>query len=273
MRKAIFILVTVALLCTAVNVGVVRAEEGQDDQAVLRQLLNSLDISIAALRKGDTSGSQGSLSNASTLYESSFSPRVENIDNALDNRITQAFSSLQQTPVEENIFALRADVSSAAGLIGVSLPFIYAHAIFVVLGIGVIVSLLITLLNKRLVNWERIKQIKARISEFQKEFRDAQSKRDMKRVHKLQQQQKEILSLQGKIMSETMLRPMLFYIVPMILVWYLMLSVYGGWVIAWLPFRLDLPFFGSWVACGLISWYMITYFGFSSIFRKLLIGE
>lgn len=266
-------LIVVLLLASfAMTVG---AEEAEDEHEMYKILLQTVDSSIISLRKGDSTS--GSLSQARTLYNSLVAPYENEINNSaelieIDNRITQAFNSLQQSATEENIRALRSDISLMASELGVGLSSIYEYALFVVLGIGIFVSLLITLITRRVVNWERMRQIKAEVSAFQKELREAQRKRDMKSVHKLQQDQKRIMSLQGEMMKENF-KPTLFYIVPYFIFWFILAGIYSGWVVAWLPFRLDLPFFGTWVSCGFLSWYLLTYFGFSQIWRKLLIRD
>ncbi len=266
-------LIAVFLLASfAMTVG---AEEAENEQMTYKELLQTVDSSIISLRQGGSAS--GALSQAKTLYHNFVGPHENTINNStelieIDNRITQAFNSLQQSAAEENIRALRSDISLMASELGVGLSSIYEYALFVVLGIGIFVSLLVTLITRRVVNWERMRQIKAEVSAFQKELREAQSKRDMKSVHKLQQDQKRIMSLQGQMMKENF-KPTLFYIVPYFIFWFILMGIYGGWVVAWLPFRLDLPFFGTWVSCGFLSWYILTYFGSSQIWRKLLIRD
>ena len=266
-------LIAVFLLASfAMTVG---AEEAEDEHGTYKVLLQTVDSSIISLRQGGSAS--GSLSQARTLYNSLVSPYENEINNStelieIDNRITQAFNSLQQSATEENIRALRSDISLMASELGIGLSPIFEHALFVVFGIGIFVSLIVTLVSRRVVNWERMRQMKAETTAFWKEFRDAQSKRDMKRLHKLQQDRPRIMSLQGQMMKENF-KPMIFYIVPYLIFWFVLSGVYGGWVVAWLPFRLDLPFFGTWVSCGFLSWYILTYFGFSQIWRKLLIRD
>ena len=258
---------------------VIGAEGTRDEGGIHKELLEALDDSIGILRRGG--GASERLSRARDNYNNLVGPyRGENFDNsseliALDNRIDNTFAvfiAQSENVRDENIRALRSDVSLMASKLGIGLSPIYEYALFVILAIGVLVAFLITLVTRRVVNWERVRQIKAEVSAFQKELREAQSKRDMKRVHKLQQDQKRILSLHGEMMRENF-KPMIFYLVPYFIFWVILAGVYGGWVVAWLPFRLDLPFFGPWASCGFLSWYLITYFGFSQVWRKLLIRD
>jgi len=122
-RRILIFAVTVVVL-VAGFAGVVRAQSAQDDKAALKQALYNLDMSIDSLRKGDSDGSKSYLSSAQKIYLENLNlgGRIENVDNALDNRIKANFISLSQTPVEEDIRALRADVSLAASKLGISIP-------------------------------------------------------------------------------------------------------------------------------------------------------
>ena len=259
-----------ALFVSIISTGCVHAQEGKE--GALWELLNTLDSSISSIRRGNTSGAKMLLERASGNYSENFN--VENHDNALNTEIIQAFSSLSQNPIEENIFVLRTKVLRAAGLIGVSLSPIYAYSMFIILGISAVVSLLITLLSKRMVNWDLVRESKAKISEYQKELREAMSKRDMKRVHKVQQRQDEIRKLSAQVMTQT-LKPTIIYIIPLILLWMILSTVYTGWVVAWLPFRINIPIIApeGLVAFGMGWWYFITFLGFSHLSRKILIRE
>lgn len=276
MGKILSSLAACLLLLSASSVAAF-AQTAADNQEMLRHLLRDIDSSIIALRKGDGEGAKSSLQGAFAKYlelkgpnENIFENNVELAE--LDNLIKQMFDSLTTTPVEDNIRNLRANVVSLASGLGVSLPFVYERAMLLVLLLAAAISLLITLVTKKVVNWERVRQIKAEVDAWRKEFLDAQRKKDLKRLHKLQQDQKRIYELQGQMMSETF-KPTIIYIVPYFIFWYWLNSFYRGWVMAWLPFSLPLPFYGLWVSCGFLSWFFISYFGFSSIWRKLLIGD
>lgn len=269
----------IAVLLLASFVTIVGAEEAGNEQETYKKLLQTIDGSIVSLRHGGSAS--GGLSQAQTLYNNLVDPyRNNNFDNRLklieiDNRIkTQTLGNdyWRQSAKEDNIRTLRSDISLMASGLGIGLPFNFEHALLVILVIGIFVSLLITLITRRVVNWERMKQIKTEVSAFQQELRDARSKQDMKRLYKLQQDQKQIMALQGQMMKENF-KPMIFYIVPYFIFWFILSGIYSGWVVAWLPFRLDIPFFGKWASCGFLSWYLLTYFGFSQIWRKLLIRE
>lgn len=273
MRRMLAAAVVVAVLIAGLA-GLARAQPAQADQAALKQTLYNLDISIDSLRKGLTGEAKSHLRDAFALYSIGLNRdgRIENTDSALHTRISESFNSLSQSPEEDNIRTLRADVELAASKIGISLSFFYRHALFVILLISLVFSVIVTLISKRVVNWERVKQIKAEVGDWQKKLLDAQRKRDFKTVHKLQQDQGRIFSLQGEVMRASF-KPTIFYIVPYFLLWWLLSKAYADWTVAWLPFSLPLPFVGTMGSLGFLGWFLLSYFGLSYIVRKLLIGD
>ena len=262
MREGFVIgLVTLALVGILVPMLI---HPGED---AFKRTLAGIDQSIIALRHGSPEGARTSLEQAKSEYAELY---VENVE--LNNLIIQSFDSCKASPVEDNLRSLRGRVSRAGGELGISLPLIYERSIFFILFVSALFALLVTLVTKRVVDWPRVKQLKAEVVNWQRELRDAQRKHDMKRVHKLQLEQKRIFALQSQVMGASF-RPMLFYFVPWLLLWALLGKTYSGWVVAWLPFSISLPFFGLWASCGFLSWLFITYFGFSSLWRKVLIGD
>jgi uncharacterized membrane protein (DUF106 family) len=262
-KEMIVLLIVAALSLSVLSTGSVRAQ-GENTQATVTMVVRTLDTSISSLRKGDNDGAKSLIGQASGEYDSNLS---SNVENSLDNKIKSAFNLLEVNPVEENIFALRADILQIT-----SLSPLYAYSLFIILGVSVVVSLLATLLNKRMVNWNLVRKNKAEIAKYQKELREAMSKRDMKEVHKLQQRRGEMSKLQGEMFSQTF-KPTIVYLIPMMFIYLLLFNFYSGWVIAWLPFSIDIPFLGRLVAFGVGLWYFITSFGFSQIFRKIMIRD
>jgi len=270
MVRRIFVFAVVAFVLVAGLATLVGAQSAEDRQKAFKQALYDLDMSIDSLRRADNSGVTSYLNSALGEYNK-FS--VENVDNVLDSRIKANFNSfLSQIPVEDNIRALRADVSLAASELGISISFIFSHSILSILLISIFFALVVTLISKRVVNWEEVKQKKKRVSDWQKALMDAQRKKDMKTVHKLQQEQKEMMALQGQVMMASF-KPAIFYIVPYFILWMALSGIYSGWVVAWLPFNLPLPVVGTTASLGFLGWYFLAYFCFSSIWRRLLIGD
>jgi len=238
----------------------------------VKNVLGDIDQSVVSLRHGNESGAKNFLSRAKNGYVEKIHLLVENVDEELDGRILRSFDSCISSPSEENVFSLRDLVVEGVREAGLSIPLTYGYGTLLVLAVSFLFALLVTLLTKCMVDWERVKQIKAEVSAWQRELRDAQRKRDMKRAHKLMLEQKHILSLQGEIMKSTF-RPTLVYLVPWLLIWASLGRVYSGWVMAWLPFTIPLPFYGHWTSCGFLGWLFVTYFTLSYMCRRILIGD
>jgi uncharacterized membrane protein (DUF106 family) len=260
----------VAVLLLATFATTVSAQE--DKQDTYKQTLGRIDRAIGAVRKDKNPS--GALSDAEGLYENLVAG--ENFEGSptlaeLDSDIRDAFGSLKGSATEEDIRDLRSDVSRMAGELGIGLPFIYEHALFVILGLSILIGFAVTLVNKYTVDWERVKQAKAKMKAWQKELRAAHREKDMKRIHKLKTEQGEVMQEQKAVMTATF-KPMIFYIIPYFLMWWWLSGIFSGWVVAWLPFNLPLPFFGTIASMGFLTWYLISYFGFSQLWRRFLIG-
>ncbi|MBC7218994.1 MAG: TMCO1/EMC3 family protein [Hadesarchaea archaeon] len=272
MQKKMLIVLALALSFALILPGLARAQ-GTGDSDDLFRIINSLDTSAASLRRGNSDSAKSLIEQAYQDYQSSFSSSVAGVDSSLDEQIKGKFTAVYQAPTEAEIMSLRSDVSRAASLVGVHLSPIFEYSLFVILGISIAVSLLVNIITKKMVNWELVKQNKEKIAAFQKEYREAMKKRDMKLVHKLQLQQPEINKLMMQNTSQTM-KPSIIYMIPLFILWITLSGYFKGWVVAWLPFiRIDLPFIGPLVVFGFGWWYFITYLGFSQIFRKVIIGD
>lgn len=236
-----------------------------------KEMLQKVDHSLISLRHGDETGAKDSLGRAKQDYLGLRSA-LESVDPELDNRILSAFDNQLSTPSEKGILSLRSMLERGSSKAALEVPLAYSHAAFLVLLISILFSFLVTMLTRRMVDWEKVRRIRREVASWQAELREAQRRKDMKKVHKMITEQGRILSLQGEMMRES-LRPTLVYLFPWLLLWALLSRLYVGWVMVWLPFSLPLPFFGEWSSCGFVGWLFITYFVFSHLWRRLLIGE
>jgi len=257
--------VLVALLLTAAVVAMAAAAVSAQSDERLANLVRGLDDAVVGLRRGESV----SLSRIEEFYRESIAPNLENVDNDLNQRILEKFSLLSN-PSEENIFSLRRDIVEAGGKLGMSISIVHANsAVFIAL-LTFTLSLLVTLVNRWVVNWELVSSYQAQVSEFWNEYRDAVRKQDRKRMAKLDQRRQEISRMQAVIMSETM-KPSIYYLVPLMILWIVLAKAFSGWVVTWLPFTLSLPVYGKWVACGFGWWYFLTFMVFSVVLRQILV--
>lgn len=93
--------------------------------------------------------------------------------------------------------------------------------------IAIAVSLGSTLLNKKIVNQDRMEEIKAQISAFQKKLNAAKKKGDEKEIKKLEEEQKQMLGL-TKEMFINSFKPLLYTFIPVIIIFVTLNSHYGG---------------------------------------------
>jgi uncharacterized membrane protein (DUF106 family) len=257
--------VLLALLLTAAVVSMVAVAVSAQSNDRLANLVRGLDDAVVSLRRDGSV----SLSRIEELYRESIAPDLENVDNDLNQRILEKFSLLSN-PSEENIFSLRRDIMEAGGKLGMSISIVHANsAVFIAL-LTFTLSLLVTLVNRWVVNWELVSSYQAQVSEFWNEYRDAVRKQDRKRMAKLDQRRQEISRMQAVIMSETM-KPSIYYLVPLMILWIVLAKAFSGWVVAWLPFTVSLPVYGKWVACGFGWWYFLTFMVFSVVLRQILV--
>ncbi len=240
------------------------------NQGDLERIVKALDGAVVSIRKGELATTQ--ITEASKTYDNKFSGLAA-VDNELHATITNDFISVATSTTENSILALKANVLTGAGKLGMSLSSLHSYAILYVFIISLAISLGVTLVLKKTVNWKLVNESKVRLKALQDEYNDARRKKDMKKLNKLNQNQQEIKRLSGIVMSQTM-KPTFYYMIPLLLLWMLVLGpIYGGWVVALLPFRVDLPIFGTLVAFGVGWWYLITMMGFSSILKSILIPE
>ena len=273
MQKKLIVLLMVMTISSSLLVACLARAQEQGDSEDLFSIINKLDISASSLRKGESEPAKASIRSAFDQYENRFSCSVSKVDASLDNQIRDKFTIVSQTPSEADIMSLRSDVSRAASLVGVYLSPLFEYSIFIVLGIGFAAAFFVNLVTKHMVNWELVKQNKAKIAEYTKELREAQKKCDMKQMHKVQQRQAEIMELQ-KVNTMQNLKPTIIYFVPLLLLWWSLGPIFRGWVVAWMPFiHIDIPFIGPIVVFGVGWWYFLTYSGFSQILRKIMIGD
>ncbi|MEM2251065.1 MAG: EMC3/TMCO1 family protein [Candidatus Hadarchaeales archaeon] len=265
MKKLITAIVLIAAVIALTAIGV---SAKSDDR--IAEIVRGIDSTIVSLRKGEELGAR--LSQIEQLYRQDIAPQLENVDNELNQQILSRFSelSLSSRPVEENIRSLREEIVKAGEKLGMSISPIHKFSSVFILFLTFLLSLLVTLANKWVVNWELVSNYQAQVTEFWNEYRDALRKQDRKRLLKLDQRKPEISRMQTIIMSETM-KPSIYYLVPLLILWVVLAKAFSGWVVTWLPFSLSLPIYGKWVACGFGWWYFLTFMAFSVLLRPILV--
>lgn len=162
----------------------------------------------------------------------------------------------------------------------VGLSFIYRYSVFLILAVSFGLAILVNMVSRTVVDWEEVNRVRQKQSDLQDELKKARKESDSKKVHKLQKKQQEFMQQHMGTMFSPM-KTMIIIIIPFIIVFQLLNSTYGGWVVAWLPFKLPWPnigfflfdrfFNGPTVSLGFFGWYLLAYFGFSQLWRKILV--
>jgi uncharacterized membrane protein (DUF106 family) len=163
--------------------------------------------------------------------------------------------------------------------------FLGPNTFLAVLIIGAIISFITTLANKLLVDQDRLVYLQKEMKEFNQEMMEARKTNDPKAMGKVQKKQAEFMNLQKEMMFMSF-KPMIVTFVPIILIfWWISQSQLNQVVIILpkftyyvllVPLWHALPFYGG-VAPGApamsvtwLGWYILSAFGFSLIFRKLM---
>ncbi len=136
------------------------------------------------------------------------------------------------------------------------------NALFTILGISAALSLATTLVYKFMTDQTLIKQVKEDVKKYQKEMKE--HKGDTAKVMELS---KKMNALNMKIMPQQF-KPMLITIIPFIIIFYLLRSIYMGMVI--IPFDFHFPLSGLETGLGWIGTYIIFSMVLTTVFRKAM---
>lgn len=144
-----------------------------------------------------------------------------------------------------------------------------------ILGLASLISVLTTSVNRLLTDPQKTKSARKEVTEWNKELRQAQRDKDKKTVEKLMKKQQYVMSLQTKMMWQSM-KVSLLFLVPLLLMWQVLGGFYSGRAVAYLPgigANLPLPIFSY----SLIWFYLLCslLFGtaFSHVFGLIEVSE
>jgi len=135
-----------------------------------------------------------------------------------------------------------------------------------ILGIALGLSLATNLVNKFLVDMEKLKQARKDIADWRKELEKARKSGDRKRVERAMKRQAAITKLQGRMALEQMKVSFVFF-VPFLAIFTLLSSFFGASVVAYSPF--EVPFLMG-KELQFVSWYILASFATSLPLAKLL---
>ena len=93
--------------------------------------------------------------------------------------------------------------------------------------IAIVISVASAIVNKKVTNQKRMKEIRNKVSSFQKRYNEAKRNNDSETLAKLEPEQKEVMALSMEMMTGSF-KPMLFTFVPIIIIFFLLNQHYAG---------------------------------------------
>jgi len=98
---------------------------------------------------------------------------------------------------------------------------------FQVMLIAIAVSLGTTFVNKRIINQDRMDEIKKQISDFQERYNEAKKSGDEEKIKEMTEEQKKMMGLTKEMMINSF-KPMAITIVPILVIFYFLSNTYGS---------------------------------------------
>lgn len=131
-------------------------------------------------------------------------------------------------------------------------------------------SLVTQLVTRRIVDLDAERRMKAEVSAFNKEKREATLAKDKAKLEKLKKRELPMRQEQAKV-STARLKVTAITFVPLLAVYYLMASFLGGFSVVVAHSPVPIPYLvGAQGTMALFWWYMLSSFTFSTILTKLL---
>ncbi len=265
------IIVVIGLAAVTVN-SLNSREDGNKAYGALKRLDDSYSAVIVE------EDPKSSLRNAQNWYDSIVAS--ENFDDRpqlknLDNDISQSFEGLISDSGNASggeIRTLREKVVSMGNYLGIELPFGYGYSHIVILGLSLGLSFLVTVLCRRVIDWDKLREAKRLVEEWDRKIRKARREKKGKKKRKLETKSDEITVNEEKIWIING-KQAVFYLSVFLVFLAWLTYVYSGWTVVWLPFT----WFGSGslsaigVSLGSFGWFLLSYFGFAQVWREILL--
>ena len=267
-----------AIIFVSLSAGMSHAQTDGNRSENFEDLLNSTDGVIRAIRLQSDPDTQKMVQNLEDKYTSLF-PEASG---SLDSEIRSMLSQLKEAsePEVETVKELRDKFVEIGNSQGLSLSFTHKYAEFIILAVSIGLATTVNMVSRVVVDWEKVNSVRDKQKELQEKVKKAKADNESKKARKLERKQQEFMQENMGAMFSPM-KTMIIIFIPFVIVLNLMNSTFGGWVVAWMPFNfpwpnLDLPlvgrfFKGTIASLGYFGWYLLSYFGFSQIMRKLLV--
>ncbi len=146
------------------------------------------------------------------------------------------------------------------------------NAMLFIFIIAIIVSAILTIINKLLVNQERVKEIQKYVSEYNKKLMQATKEKNQEAVKALEGEKQKVMQMQSELMK--MQLPVFAALIPFFAVFAVLGNIadsnqWGQFIN--LPWGSVIPFLGlADGKLGWLGWYILTSIPMTSVFRRSL---
>jgi len=118
------------------------------------------------------------------------------------------------------------------------------NAALLITGIAIALQFLYAVLRRKMTDLGKMKRIMKETTEWRKEFMDAMRKQDKDRIEKLNKKKQYMNKLQMEMMQMNF-RPMIGFMIPMLIIWWAVLPAVFGNTVAVSPIQLNI--LGDWI--------------------------
>jgi len=143
---------------------------------------------------------------------------------------------------------------------------ILEYPLFFIMGVAIVLSAILTIVNKLLVDQNRMKELQAETKKYQKRLMAATKAGDQEELKKIEKDKPKINQMQSEMMKMQM--PIFASMLPFFVVFYILRTwadkaAWGEFVM--LPFKM--PIAGTTMTW--LGWYIMCSLPFSTFFRKV----
>lgn len=144
------------------------------------------------------------------------------------------------------------------------------YPMYFIMVVSIVLSMILTLVNKLLIDQERMKEIQKRVTAYNKKLMKATKAQDKEELDQLGKEKPQIMKMQSEMMKMQM--PMFASMLPFFVVFFLLRrladNMEWGQFMALPTDPFTWPLFGAGLTW--LGWYILCSLPFTSLFRKVL---
>ncbi|HIK00506.1 TPA: DUF106 domain-containing protein [archaeon] len=146
------------------------------------------------------------------------------------------------------------------------------NAMLFIFIIAMVASAILTIINKLLVNQERLKEIQKYVSDYNKKLMQATKEKNQEAIKALEDEKQKVMQMQSEMMK--MQLPVFAALIPFFVVFAVLGNIadsnqWGQFIN--LPWGNVIPFLGLGDGkLGWLGWYILASFPMTSVFRRSL---